>query len=98
MNQERIMNVLLAPHVSEKASIMSDAHRQYAFKVATDADKTEIKKAVEQLFKVTVTGVQVTNVKAKNKRYGKIAGKRKAWKKAYVTLAEGQDINFVVKD
>lgn len=95
MNQERLLKVLLSPHVSEKTARVADGGNQVAFKVASDASKLEIKKAVEMLFDVKVTGVQVANMKGKTKRFGATVGRRKNWKKAYVTLAEGQDIDFL---
>jgi len=95
MNQERLMQVLLSPHVSEKSTIVGEAHNQYVFKVVPDAKKPEIKKAVEQMFSVKVRGVQVSNVKGKSKRFGTIQGRRSDWKKAYVTLEAGQDIDFL---
>ena len=95
MNQERLMNVLLEPHVSEKSTIAADKARQVVFKVTPDATKTEIKQAVELLFEVKVDSVQVTNVKGKTKRTQMGVGRRKDWKKAYIRLEEGQDINFL---
>jgi large subunit ribosomal protein L23 len=95
MNQERLMNVLLEPHVSEKSSNAGEKANQMVFKVATDATKTEIKQAVELLFEVKVDDVQVANVKGKTKRSQTGVGRRKDWKKAYIRLQEGQDINFV---
>lgn len=95
MNQERLLKVILAPHVSEKSTISAELSDTLVFKVATDADKTEIKSAVEQLFEVEVTGVRTVNVKGKTKRHGVRMSKRKDWKKAYVTLKEGHDIDFV---
>ena len=95
MNQERLMNVLLEPHVSEKSTIAADKARQVVFKVTPDATKTEIKQAVELLFEVKVDSVQVTNVKGKTKRTQMGVGHRKDWKKAYIRLEEGQDINLV---
>ena len=94
MNQERILQVLLAPHVSEKSTLAADANGQHVFKVLPGATKTEIKQAVEQLFEVKVAQVRVMNVKGKTKRFGQRDGKRSDWRKAYVTLAEGQDIDF----
>ncbi|MEJ2393592.1 MAG: 50S ribosomal protein L23 [Candidatus Thiodiazotropha sp.] len=94
MNNERLMKVLLSPVVSEKSSIIADANGQYTFKVATDASKREIAKAVEKLFEVEVDAVQVVNVKGKNKRFGTIQGKRSDWKKAYVRLKAGSEIDF----
>ena len=95
MSQERILQVLLAPHISEKSAMAADASSQHVFKVLPDATKTEIKQAVEQLFEVKVAQVRVMNVKGKTKRFGQRNGKRSDWRKAYVTLAEGQDIDFV---
>ena len=95
MSQERLMKILLAPHVSEKSARLSDSNSQVAFKVLKDATKPEIKQAVELMFDVKVRSVAVTNVKGKRKRFGAIQGRRQGWKKAYVTLAEGQDIDFL---
>lgn len=95
MNQERLLKVILAPHVSEKSTISAEMSNTLVFKVATDANKTEIKSAVESLFEVEVDGVRTVNVKGKSKRHGMRMGKRKDWKKAYVTLKEGHDIDFV---
>lgn len=94
MNQERILKILLAPHVSEKTTMLAEKHNQVVFKVLKDATKPEIKQAVESLFNVKVEDVTVLNVKGKNKRAGMIAGRRKDWKKAYVSLSEGQAIDF----
>lgn len=94
MNQERLYKVLLGPHVSEKTSLAGE-QGQVVFKVAADATKPEIKKAVEQLFDVTVEGVQVSNRKGKVKRTMHGFGKRASIRKAYVRLAEGQDIDFL---
>ncbi|MGB9495015.1 MAG: 50S ribosomal protein L23 [Azonexus sp.] len=95
MNQERLMQVLLAPQISEKATYVADKHEQVVFRVATDATKPEIKAAVELLFKVEVEGVQVANVKGKVKRFKGATGRRRGWKKAFVSLKPGQEINFV---
>jgi large subunit ribosomal protein L23 len=95
MNQERLMQVLLAPQISEKATYIAEKHEQVIFRVATDATKPEIKAAVELLFKVEVESVQVANVKGKVKRFKGATGRRKGWKKAYVSLKPGQEINFV---
>ena len=91
MNQERVYQVLVGPHVSEKAAIVADSNNQYVFKVAVDATKLEIKKAVEQLFKVKVDNVQTLKVKGKVKRNRFGWSKRPSWKKAYVRLEQGQD-------
>ena len=94
MNQERIYQVLLGPHISEKATVVADEHGHYVFKVATSATKLEIKKAVEQLFEVSVRGVRTIVVKGKTKRTRHGMGKRSDWKKAYVSLEQGQEIDF----
>ena len=98
-NQERLLTVLLAPVVSEKSTFVGERANQYVFRVAPDATKPEIKAAVELLFstkdkKIEVTGVRVANVKGKEKRFGRIMGRRKGWKKAFVCLQPGQEINF----
>lgn len=95
MNQERLLKVLLAPHLSEKSSVIADANNQYVFRVVTDASKPEIKAAVEHLFNVSVDAVRVSTVKGKVKRFGQRMGQRSDWKKAYVTLKEGQEISFM---
>jgi large subunit ribosomal protein L23 len=94
MNQERLLQVILAPQITEKATYIADKNQQIAFKVRTDASKPEIKAAVELVFKVEVQGVTVVNVKGKTKRAGRTVGHRKDWKKAYVSLKPGQEINF----
>lgn len=91
MSEQRLMKVLLAPLMSEKNARLADRNRQFAFKVVTTATKPEIRQAVEMLFDVKVTGVQMANVRGKSKRLGQ----RSNWKKAFVTLAEGSDINFM---
>tara|TARA_A100001037_G_scaffold304778_1_gene342723 strand:- start:2705 stop:3001 length:297 start_codon:yes stop_codon:yes gene_type:complete len=96
MNPERVYTVLLEPHISEKVSILGDASNQYGFRVAKDATKAEIKQAVEQLFEVTVQSVTTLNVKGKVKRNVHGASRRKNWKKAYVRVADGQEIDFMV--
>jgi len=93
-NQERLLQVILAPQITEKATYVADKNQQIAFKVRTDASKPEIKAAVELVFKVEVQGVTVANVKGKTKRAGRTMGQRKDWKKAYVSLKPGQEINF----
>ena len=98
MNPERLMTILLSPHVSEKSTLAADKHRQFVFKVRGDATKPEIKKAVEQMFKVEVDAVQALNVKGKRKLAGRIRGRRPGWKKAYVTLKPGHDIDFMAGD
>jgi len=94
MNQERLYTVLKAPIVSEKATAMADRNRQVAFRVIQDATKAEVKAAVELLFKVKVESVQVLNQAGKAKRFGRFQGRRNNVRKAYVCLAEGQEINF----
>lgn len=93
-SEARLMQVLLAPQVSEKATYIADKNEQVVFRVASDASKPEIKAAVELLFKVEVKSVQVSNVKGKAKRFGRNLGRRKDWKKAFVCLQPGQEINF----
>jgi large subunit ribosomal protein L23 len=95
MSESRLLKVLVAPLVSEKTARIAERNRQYAFKVVGDATKPEIRQAVELLFSVKVTGVQVANMPGKAKRFGQTIGKRSDWKKAFVTLAEGNDINFM---
>jgi large subunit ribosomal protein L23 len=94
MNKERLMQVLVGPVVSEKSANMADAANQYAFKVLPDATKSEIAQAVEMMFEVNVEQVRVLNVKGKEKRFGRLMGRRKDERKAYVRLAAGQDIDF----
>ncbi len=94
MNQERVFKVLLGPHVSEKATVLADSKKQFVFKVATDATKLEIKKAVERLFDVKVAAVNTLNVQGKTKRTARGLGKRNDWKKAYIALQPGQDLDF----
>jgi large subunit ribosomal protein L23 len=98
VNEERLLKILLAPHVSEKATRVAERHNQIVFKVARDAAKPEIKDAVELLFKVKVKGVTVVNVKGKRKRFGAIQGRRSDWKKAYVSLETGHEIDFMVAE
>jgi large subunit ribosomal protein L23 len=95
---ERLMNVVLAPVVSEKSTRVADKHRQYVFRVADDATKPEVKAAVELLFKTKVQSVTVSNVNGKQKRFGRFMGRRRNWKKAYVRLAAGQEINFAATE
>ena len=92
--QERLMQVLLAPVVSEKSTFVADKGNQYVFRVASDATKPEIKAAVELMFKTQVKSVAVLNVHGKEKRFGRFMGRRNHWKKAYVALQPGQEINF----
>jgi large subunit ribosomal protein L23 len=93
-SKERLMSVLIAPHVSEKAARVSEAGNQVVFRVSRDATKPEIKAAVELMFEVKVDAVQVVNVAGKAKRFGGRHGRRSDFKKAYVKLAQGQTIDF----
>lgn len=95
MNSERLTKVILGPVVAEKASRVAESHNQVVLKVLPNATKTEIKQAVESLFEVEVASVSTANVKGKVKRTGRVMGKRADWKKAYVTLADGADLNFL---
>ena len=92
--QERLMQVLLAPVISEKSTFVADQANQYVFRVAPDATKPQIKAAVELMFKTQVKSVSVVNVRGKEKRFGRFMGRRNNWKKAYVALQPGQEINF----
>jgi large subunit ribosomal protein L23 len=92
--QERLFNVLMAPIVSEKSTMIADKHEQVAFRVRPDATKQEVKAAVEMLFKVEVEKVSILNTKGKEKRFGRFEGKRGNVRKAYVSLKPGQEINF----
>jgi large subunit ribosomal protein L23 len=94
MNQERLMTVLLAPHISEKSTTVAERNKQFVFRVRPDADKVEIKGAVELMFNVQVAAVRTTNLKGKVKRAGRRIGRRSDWKKAYVSLKPGFDIDF----
>ena len=95
MNKEYLTTVLIGPVVSEKSTMIGESSNQVVFKVRPDSRKLEIKHAVEQMFKVKVINVSVLNVKGKSKGNARAPGKRPDWKKAYVTLAEGQDIDFM---
>ena len=95
---ERLMNVVLAPVVSEKSTRVADKNRQYVFRVADNATKPEVKAAIELLFKTKVQSVTVLNVQGKEKRFGRFMGRRRNWKKAYVRLAAGQEINFAATE
>ena len=98
MKSERIYKVLLGPHVSEKAAMAGDAGNQVVFKVLPGASKLEMKNAVEALFKVDVVDVRTVNVKGKVKRNRFGLSKKPNWKKAYVSLAQGQDIDFAIAE
>jgi len=94
MNQERMHQILVAPHVSEKGSVLADENNQHVFRVISTATKTEVKEAVEGMFKVKVEKVRILNVKGKTKRFGGRLGKRSDIRKAYVTLMSDNDIDF----
>ena len=95
MNQERLYQVLVSPHISEKGTLLAEEQNQHVFKVAVDATKDEVKAAVEELFKVKVEKVRILNIKGKVKRFGGRLGKRSDLRKAYVTLVSGNDIDLV---
>jgi len=97
MNEQELMTVLLSPHVSEKSTMLAEKNNQFVFKVASTATRTDVKQAVELMFNVKVDAVQVLNVRGKVK-YGKHPGSRASWKKAYVTLQEGSDIDFLTPE
>lgn len=97
-HQERLMNVLYSPHLSEKSTIVGEENNQIVFKVRPDASKAEIRQAVELLFEVKVDAVTVVNCRGKIKRHGINSGRRAAWKKAYVRLAAGSQIDFLGAD
>ena len=99
---ERLMTVLLAPVVSEKGTYIADKHQQVIFRVMPNATKPEVKAAVELMFgkkdkPIEVMSVQIVNVKGKKKRFGQFTGRRRNWKKAYVCLRPGQEINFAAE-
>ena len=94
MNEERMYQILLAPHVSEKASLLAEENNQHVFRVLPTATKVEVKEAVEGMFKVKVEKVRLLNVKGKAKRFGGRMGKRSDMRKAYVTLTSDNDIDF----
>jgi large subunit ribosomal protein L23 len=97
-NSAQLMNIVLAPVVSEKSTFVADKNRQYVFRVADRATKPQIKAAVELMFKIKVDSVTVANVKGKKRRFGRVEGRRRNWKKAYVCLAAGQEINFAATE
>ena len=94
MNPERIFQILQVPHISEKSAVLGDSANQAVFQVSTDANKAEIKAAVEQLFEVKVANVRTVNMKGKRKRQGLRHGRRSDWKKAYVSLEQGHEIDL----
>lgn len=98
MNAERLLMILRAPHTSEKTTIIAEKNKQFTFKVLKDSTKTEIKLAVEQMFGVKVRSVSVANVKGKRKRFKQLNGQRSDWKKAFVSLQPGSDIDFTVAE
>ena len=94
MNREQLMSVLIAPHVTEKTSLAMQNHSQYTFRVRRDASKTDIRQAIELMFDVKVAGVRVVNEPGKLRRFGRMSGRTQDWKKAYVSLAAGQTIDY----
>jgi len=94
--KERRYQVILGPHISEKASLLGDDENKYVFKVSVDATKKEVKDAVEDLFQVNVKEVSILNVKGKTKRTAKGYSRKKNWRKAYVSVEQGQEIDFMV--
>jgi large subunit ribosomal protein L23 len=94
VNREQLMSVLIAPHVTEKTSLAMQNHNQYTFRVRRDASKVDIRKAIELMFDVKVAGVQVVNEPGKARRFGRTSGRTQDWKKAYVSLAAGQTIDY----
>ena len=94
MNREKLMNVLIAPHVTEKTSLAMQNSNQYTFRVRRDANKADIRQAVELMFDVKVKAVQVLNEPGKSRRFGKLMGRTQDWKKAYVSLMQGQTIDY----
>jgi large subunit ribosomal protein L23 len=97
-NNDQLMTVVLAPVVSEKSTMVADKNRQYVFRVDDRATKPEIRAAIELMFKTKVDSVTVSNVKGKARRFGRSIGRKRSWKKAYVRLAEGQEINFAATE
>ena len=98
MNPERLLMILREPHTSEKTTIIAEKFKQFTFKVLKNATKNEIKQAVEHMFNVKVSGVSVVNVKGKKKRFKQLSGQRSDWKKAFVSLHPGSDIDFTVAE
>jgi large subunit ribosomal protein L23 len=94
VKKEQLMNVLIAPHVTEKTATAMQNNNQYTFRVKKNATKTDIKAAVELMFEVKVKGVQVVNEPGKTRRFGKVTGRTQDWKKAYVSLVQGQSIDY----
>ena len=94
MITQRILQAIVGPHVSEKASLLAEKRNQHVFKVRLDADKPAIKRAVEELFGVQVQSVRIARLKGKSKRHGRVEGSRSDWKKAYVSLKAGSEIKL----
>lgn len=94
MNNERLYQVLVSPHVSEKATMDAELNNRHTFRVAIDANKLEVKRAIETLFSVKVEDVRIQKVKGKVKRHGQALGRRNDWKKASIKLSEGHDIDM----
>ena len=98
-SEDRLMQVLVAPQISEKSTFVGEKNNQWVFRVRPDATKPEIKAAVELMFKVDVLGVQTSNTMGKEtKRFGRAVGRRRSWKKAFVSLKPGQEISFAAGD
>jgi large subunit ribosomal protein L23 len=95
MNQERLLKVILSPHISEKATIGVEKRNEYVFRVASSATKPEVKDAIEHLFNTKVKSVRIVNVRAKKKLFKGVEGSRKAWKKAYVALQADQKLDII---
>ncbi len=95
ISEERMYQIILKPVISEKSTVVADKNGQVVFQVRTDANKNEVRQAVEKLFEVKVKNVQIANVRGKVKRFGQTPGVRNSWKKAYVCLEEGHDIDFL---
>jgi large subunit ribosomal protein L23 len=95
MNQERLLKIIVSPHISEKATIGAEKHNEYVFQVIDSATKPEVKDAVEHLFNVKVKTVRMMNVRPKTKLFKGVEGKRKSWKKAYVTLLADQKLDMM---
>jgi large subunit ribosomal protein L23 len=93
-NTDKSLQTVLAPQITEKATMIADKNNQIAFKVTKDATKSEVKMAIETMFKVEVNSVNILNINGKIKRSRTGMGKRNDWKKAYVCLKPGQEINF----
>jgi len=95
MNQERLLKIIISPHVSEKATIATEKNNEYVLHVASNASKPEVKDAVEFLFNTKVKAVRIVNVRAKRKLFRGVEGSRKSWKKAYITLQAGQKLEML---